>query len=64
MTWVALDTTQTPSWSGVVIPPPDEFEFDPFATLAFAEGCFADGSTGSLWEQLATPTTTWTQITT
>lgn len=64
MTWSSIDTTQTPNWAAISVPLPDAFEFAPFATLAFAEGCFADGSTGSFWEQITTPTTVWTPVTT
>jgi len=64
MTWTSVDTTQTAVWSEVVTPSPDPFEFNPFATLAFAEGAFADGSTGSIWEQVVIGPTVWTQITT
>jgi hypothetical protein len=63
-TWSAVNTTQTPSWQSIEDAKVEAFEFAPFATLAFAEGCFADGSTGSLWEGLVTNTTVWTPITT
>jgi hypothetical protein len=63
--WTQINTTQTPIWSSVDTGLSPAFEFNSFATLAYAEGAFADGSTGDLWEVLATDQTpNWTLIST
>jgi hypothetical protein len=64
-TWTLVDTTQTPGWTGIVTGLTTVFEWNVFANLSFAEGCFADGSTGDAWELISTiQTPAWTQIST
>jgi hypothetical protein len=64
-TWSSINTTQTPDWQSISTGLSSAFEFNPFASHAFAESCFADGSTGDIWELLATnQTPNWTQIST
>lgn len=63
-TWSTIGTPQASGWESIGNKQAEEFPFATFATLAFAEGTFTDGSTGSLWGSITTNTTVWTQITT